>query len=74
MLFRNLSDEEIETVIETMSPHRCKYPKRAVVARDGDLFPEIGILLSGSVHLAHVDSNGNSNLMDVCLLYTSRCV
>lgn len=68
MLFRNLSDEEIETVIETMSPHRCKYPKRAVVARDGDLFPEIGILLSGSVHLAHVDSNGNSNLMDV--LYT----
>ena len=68
MLFRNLSDEEIETVLGTMSPHRCKYKKRAVVAQDGDPFPEIGILLSGSVHLSHVDSNGNSNLMDV--LYT----
>lgn len=65
LLFRNLSDEEIREVIETMSPHRARYAKRAVIARDGDPFPEIGILLSGSAHLAHIDSNGNNNLMDV---------
>ena len=65
MLFRNLSDEEVLSVIDTMSPRTMKYQKRTVVARDGDEFPEIGVILSGSVHLFHIDSNGNSNLMDV---------
>ena len=35
------------------------------MAQDGDLFPEIGIILSGSLHLEHVDSNGNNNLLYV---------
>ena len=65
MLFRNLTDEEVLGVIDTMSPHTVKYEKRTVVARDGDGFSEIGVILSGSVHLFHIDSNGNSNLMDV---------
>ena len=65
MLFRNLTDEEVLSVIDTMSPHTMKYEKRTVVARDGDGFSEIGVILSGSVHLFHIDSNGNSNLMDV---------
>lgn len=65
MLFRNLTDEEVLSVIDTMLPHTMKYEKRTVVARDGDGFPEIGVILSGSVHLFHIDSNGNSNLMDV---------
>ena len=65
MLFRNLTDEEVLSVIDTMSPHTMKYEKRTVVARDGDEFPEIGVILSGSVHLFHIDSNGNSNLMAV---------
>ena len=65
MLFRNLTDEEVLSVIDTMSPHTMKYEKRTVVARDGDEFHEIGVILSGSVHLFHIDSNGNSNLMDV---------
>ena len=38
-LFRNLSDEEIWNVIDTMSPHTMRYEKRTVVARDGDKFP-----------------------------------
>ena len=41
------------------------YPRRPVVGRDGDEFPEIGVILAGNVHLSHIDSNGNSNLMDV---------
>ena len=65
MLFRNLTDEEVLSVIDTMLPHTMKYEKRTVVARDGDGFSEIGVILSGSVHLFHIDSNGNSNLMDV---------
>lgn len=65
MLFRNLSDEEIRSVIATMSPQRVYHAKRAVIAQDGDEFARIGIILRGNVHLSHVDSNGNSNLMDV---------
>ena len=64
-LFRNLSDEEIWNVIDTMSPHTMRYEKRTVVARDGDEFPQIGIILSGNVHLSHIDESGNNNLMDV---------
>ena len=31
MLFRNLTDEEVLSVIDTMSPHTMKYEKRTVV-------------------------------------------
>ncbi len=65
MLFRNMTDQEIMETIGTMNPRRMKYPRRTVVAQDGDLFPEIGIILSGSLHLAHIDSNGNNNLLYV---------
>lgn len=65
MLFRNLTDGEILEVIDTMSPRVVTYPRRTVVGRDGDEFPEIGVILAGNVHLSHIDSNGNSNLMDV---------
>ena len=65
LLFRNMTDEEIQQCIAAMAPHRVRYPRRTVVAQDGDLFPEIGIILSGSLHLAHIDSNGNNNLLYV---------
>lgn len=65
MLFRNMTDEEIGQTVAAMAPHRARYPKKTVVAQDGDLFPEIGIILSGSLHLAHIDSNGNNNLLYV---------
>ena len=65
ILFRNMTDEEVKQAVAAMSPHRVRYPKRAAVAQDGDPFPEIGIVLSGSLHLAHIDSNGNSNLLYV---------
>lgn len=65
MLFRNMTDEEILQTVAAMCPRRVRYPRRTVVAQDGDLFPEIGVILSGSLHLAHIDSNGNNNLLYV---------
>lgn len=32
--------------------------------RDGDMMDRIGIILSGNLHLFHIDANGNSNLME----------
>ena len=61
---RNLADEEILSLVDSMSPRRVSYSKRTVVARDGEEFPQVGVILSGGVHLAHVDSSGNNNLVD----------
>lgn len=64
LLFRNMTDGEVQDVLEAMHARRQVFPSKAVVVRDGDPMSEIGILLSGGLHLSHVDASGNSNLMD----------
>ena len=64
MLFRNMTDGELLDVLEAMHARRQVFPSKAVVVRDGDPMSEVGILLSGGLHLSHVDASGNSNLMD----------
>lgn len=64
LLFRNMEDAEILETLETTASHRRTYPKRALVMRDGDLMSQVGVILSGNLHLFHIDANGNSNLME----------
>lgn len=64
LLFRNMEDTEILEVLETMQPRRKTYPKRTIVVRDGDLLPQVGVILSGGLHLFHIDADGNNNLME----------
>ena len=64
MLFRNMTDGELLDVLEATHARRQVFPSKAVVVRDGDSLSELGILLSGGLHLSHVDVSGNSNLMD----------
>ncbi len=64
LLFRNMEDAEILEVLETMQPRRKTYPKRTIVVRDGDLLPQVGVILSGGLHLFHIDADGNNNLME----------
>ena len=64
LLFRNMEDDEIMEALETMGSHRSVYPKRTLVMRDGDAMTQVGIILSGNLHLFHIDANGNSNLME----------
>lgn len=64
LLFRNMEDGEIREALETLASHRRSYPKRALVLRDGDSMNQVGIILSGRLHLFHIDANGNSNLME----------
>ena len=42
MLFRNLSDEEVLSVIDTMSPRTMKYQKRTVVRGTATNSPRSG--------------------------------
>ena len=64
LLFRNMEDAEILETLETTASHRRTYPKRTLVMRDGDLMSQVGVILSGNLHLFHIDANGNSNLME----------
>ena len=64
LLFRNMEDSEILETLETTESHRRTYPKHTLVMRDGDLMPQVGVILSGNLHLFHIDANGNSNLME----------
>lgn len=64
LLFRNMEDNEIQESLEAMAACRKVYPKRTLVMRDGDMMDRIGIILSGNLHLFHIDANGNSNLME----------
>ena len=34
------------------------------MVRDGDLLPQVGVILSGGLHLFHIDADGNNNLME----------
>lgn len=64
LLFRNMEDSEILEGLETIASHRRSYPKRTLVLRDGDCMNQVGVILSGTLHLFHIDANGNSNLME----------
>lgn len=64
LLFRNMEDSEILEALETIASHRKSYPKRTLVLRDGDCMSQVGVILSGTLHLFHIDANGNSNLME----------
>ncbi len=61
LLFRNMGDAEIRETLETTASHRRTYPKRTLVMRDGELMSQVGVILSGNLHLFHIDANGNSN-------------
>lgn len=64
LLFRNMEDSEILEALGTMVSHRKVYPKRAMVMQDGDRMDQVGVILSGNLHLFHIDEDGNSNLME----------
>ena len=64
LLFRNMDDSEILEALGTMCAHRRIYPKRSLVIRDGDAMNQVGVILSGNLHLFHIDANENSNLME----------
>lgn len=64
LLFRNMEDCEIIEALDTIASHRKVYPKRTLVMQDGEPMPQAGVILSGNLHLFHIDANGNSNLME----------
>lgn len=65
ILFRNMTDAEICALLNGMSPRIVEFEKGETAVFDGDKLSELGMILSGSVHLVHDDESGNQNLMEV---------
>jgi CRP-like cAMP-binding protein len=66
ILFQDMGQNEIETVLGELPSCRKIFPKHTMVIQDGDYLPQVGLILEGNLHLFHVDAKGNKNLMD-CL-------
>ncbi len=65
MLFRNMSNSEISSLFRSIDYQMRTFSKKEVILRDGELQSQLGVVLSGQAYASHIDSNGNSNLMEV---------
>ncbi|WP_400207805.1 Crp/Fnr family transcriptional regulator [Candidatus Methanomassiliicoccus intestinalis] len=62
-LFAGLSEEELLSVLDCLQGRVAKYAKDAMILRTGDLVYELGIVLSGKVHIVQKDFWNNVNLL-----------
>ncbi len=63
-LFRNISDDELDKIFNTISPIISSYSKHNIIAEDGDKCNKIGIVLEGEVELSTFFISGDvSNLI-----------
>lgn len=65
ILFRTMTDEEVLEAVECMEPMIRKYNKKEIIVKDGEFMWKMAVILSGRIHLFHIDPNGNSNLLEV---------
>lgn len=64
LLFKNLSDEEIQKVLGCLHAEEVFYAKdtHVLIGRKG--IPLVGIVLSGSIFMVCTDSDGNRSILD----------
>lgn len=65
ILFRDMETEDIRSLMGEMKARKQVCEKQEIVVRDGEFLPELAVLVSGALHLFHVDSAGNSNLLEI---------
>jgi CRP-like cAMP-binding protein len=61
--FQGVSEEELGSLVKCLGCTFRAYRKDAVVYRAGDFVREIGIVVSGRVHIVKDDAWGNSNII-----------
>lgn len=64
-MFRDMSENEIETVISCTGAVVCRYENGELIEKPGDKFKRLGIVLSGSAAVAWLDDEGNRLILDV---------
>ena len=61
-LFRGISPEEAAAMLHCLQAVERRYPKGALICRQGEAVPAAGLLLSGEVHIVQDDLWGNQSI------------
>lgn len=64
LLFRSFTLEERLELLDTLNARQSHLPKGTTALQDGEECSEVGVILTGRLHLFHTDIHGNKNLMD----------
>lgn len=62
-LMQGIGDEEIITLLNCLGARRRAYGKGAMIYLDGDTIRDVGIVLTGQVHVIREDSWGNRTII-----------
>ena len=62
-LFDGLTEQEIEIVLGCILDHRQQYAKHEFLFHAGDVMSQVGIVLSGSIHIVREDFWGNQTIL-----------
>lgn len=63
-LFQGLSNEEAESILNKIHAFTKQYQKEATVYRTGEFVTDLGLVLSGRIHIEFDDVWGNKNIID----------
>ncbi|MFA5561590.1 MAG: Crp/Fnr family transcriptional regulator [Eubacteriales bacterium] len=62
-LFRGMTPEEVASLLRCLQARQAFYPKNTMVFRMGEPISEVGVVLSGVVHVVREDFWGNRNIL-----------
>ncbi len=62
-LFRNINPEELKEICSLQCLRQCSFSKGETIFHMGDLIHEMGVVLSGNVHIENVDLWGNKSIL-----------
>lgn len=65
MLFKNMTLEELSTMLDCLMPKIRKIRKNDIANIQGDAFEGMGVLMSGQAAVIKEDSEGNSSILDI---------
>jgi CRP-like cAMP-binding protein len=64
-LFKDISSDELGTMLECLKPRVCEYTKNEFIAIEGEKFEGIGIILTGEAAVIKENYTGNRVIMTV---------
>jgi len=64
LLFRDISPEELRSMLACLGAETRQFPRDGVIFRAGDTVRSIGLVLSGSVSIENDDVWGNKSILD----------
>lgn len=64
ILFRNMSEGDIWEILDVIYSGVRRFEKNDIIMHDGEDLKDMAVILSGRVHMFHIDVEGNSNLLD----------